>query len=272
MAALAVQAAIDCTTRAGRPLGGGLSNHNFLASAGQHRFVVRIDGIDPRSHGLSRQVEWRTLQSASAARIAPVPRYFNPDLGAMVVDYRKPDAEQGVALDELAGLIHRIHALPPVHHRVNLAERIQCYQRRLTRMARPGLPDAYGQGVKNLLQTLHDTDDGRRTITHNDLLPANLLRSEDRLLALDWEYCGLGSPWFDLAVASLGQQLTPKRQAALLEHYLGESPTAEQCLRLRRYRALARYIELLWHLAESPAEDLGQRLHSGLRLIDKEQY
>ena len=40
---------------------------------------------------------------------------------------------------------------------------------------------------------------------HNDLLAPNRLRSGGKLWALDWEYCAMGSPWFDLAVISCGE-------------------------------------------------------------------
>ena len=250
---------------------GGLSNHNFLVSAGQSRFVVRLDGIDPSRHALNRQFEWRTLQSASENDIAPAPRYFNPQLGAMVVDYLEADAKQAVSADELAGLIRRIHSLPPGHHRVDIAQRIQRYQHRLTREARPAPPAEHRLYLETVLQDVQATDDGRRSMTHNDLLPANLLRSGGRLLALDWEYCGMGSPWFDLAVASLGQALSANEQTLLLGHYLEAPPTALHQRTLKRYRYIARYIELLWHLNEAPVENAGEYLQSGVRMLEEEQ-
>jgi thiamine kinase-like enzyme len=241
------------------PIPGGLSNHNFLVSAGTSRFVVRLDGINPHSHGLSRHFEWRTTRAASDARIAPSPRYFNPDLGAMVFDYLEADGNQTVGMDELANLIRSIHALAPGHHRVDIGQRIQRYQHRLAREARPGLPAHHQLRLETLLREVQETDDGLRCMTHNDLLPANLLRSGGHLMALDWEYCGMGSPWFDLAVATLGQQFTASEQNRLLEHYLGEPPSSLQTQALQRYRAIARYIDLLWHLAETALENIEQQ-------------
>ncbi len=250
---------------------GGLSNHNFLVSAGHSRFVVRLDGIEPDRHGLNRQFEWRTLQSASEIDIAPVPRYFNPQLGALVVDYLEADAKQVIAADELAGLIRRIHSLPPGHHRVDIGQRIKRYQRRLTREARPEPPAEHQRSLETVLHDVQKTDDGKRSMTHNDLLPANLRRSGGRLLALDWEYCGMGSPWFDLAVASIGQGLSASEQTLLLGYYLEAPPTDLHELTLKRYRYIARYIELLWHLNEAPMENTGQCLQSGLRMLEEEQ-
>ena len=228
---------------------GGLSNHNFLVSAGQSRFVVRLDGIDPSRHALNRQFEWRTLQSASENDIAPAPRYFNPQLGAMVVDYLEADAKQAVSADELAGLIRRIHSLPPGHHRVDIAQRIQRYQHRLTREARPAPPAEHRLYLETVLQDVQATDDGRRSMTHNDLLPANLLRSGGRLLALDWEYCAMGNALYDLAVVINGDSLPDEDSTQLVEHYLERPATPEEQEALHRYGCVYRYLELLWYLA-----------------------
>ena len=74
-----------------RVLGSGLSNHNVLVRC-EASYVVRIDGINPAHHGLNRQTEWRAIESAAAAGLAPRPRYFNPELGCLVCDYLPPDA------------------------------------------------------------------------------------------------------------------------------------------------------------------------------------
>lgn len=254
-----------------RELHGGLSNHSFVVKAGADQFVVRLDGIEPRRHGLSRQAEWHALRAAGEAGIAPLPRYFNPQLGAIVVDFVPGDSRQVISSVELAGLLCSIHGLAPGHYKVDLADRVRRYQQRLARDARRGLPATYEARLDDLLSALEEQDTTPRTMTHNDLLPANLVRSQGQLIALDWEYCGLGSPWFDLAVASLGQAMNEEAQAALLTHYLQAAPTAEQNLMLGRYRALARYVELLWHLVESPLEHVDLTMETGLRLIDEEQ-
>ena len=66
-----------------RLLSPGLSNYSILVEA-DRQYVVRIDGLNPAVIGLSRQTEWRALQSASAAGLAPQPRYYNPELGSLV--------------------------------------------------------------------------------------------------------------------------------------------------------------------------------------------
>ncbi len=77
-----------------RVLTPGVSNFSVLVQAQQH-FVVRIDGLNPSAHGLSRQTEWRTLEAAHRAGLAPTPRYCNPELGSLVCDYLAPEDAHG---------------------------------------------------------------------------------------------------------------------------------------------------------------------------------
>ena len=62
----------------------GTSNYSFLVEAEQN-FVVRIDGVDTAALGLSRHAEWALLHRVAHSGLAPTPRYYNPDIKALVV-------------------------------------------------------------------------------------------------------------------------------------------------------------------------------------------
>lgn len=237
-----------------QPLGRGLSNHSFLLASGDHRFVLRLDGINPAANGLNRQLEWRILQQAHAAGIAPAPRYCNPELGALVCDYlaaedSNPDQPAAVAL-----LLQRIHALPAVHTRLDLAERC----RRSEHSLRRGQPECWqslrgvAARIAGLLPRLA-TSSGPLVLCHNDLLRANRLRHGDRLWAVDWEYAAMGPIWFDLAAVTAGDEWPETAVAALLEAYLGRTPLPGEQARFRCFECAYRYLELLWYqLAPEP--------------------
>lgn len=235
-----------------RRLQGGLSNHNFLVSAARQQFVVRVDGISPRQHGLSRQGEYRALESAAAADIAPSPCYFNPELGVLVCQYLPPDKSQRVTPNELATLCQQVHNLPPRHHRLDLNARIQRYCTLVTRAGKP-LP---AEDLRdNIDRTLCRCRALNPVLCHNDLLPANLLRSAGRLYALDWEYCAMGNPWFDLAVAGDGQGFSSEEFDLFLAAYLSRRTEAADWQQLAFHRVIYRYLELLWHLVQAEPED-----------------
>lgn len=238
-----------------RVLTPGISNYSVLVAAGQH-FVVRLDGQNPASHGLSRQTEWRTLEAAHRAGLAPRPHYFNPELGSLVCDYLTPDEAQDLRITDVATLLRGIHQLPARHHRLDLAERILRYEKQLEHRGRAlqaevrdcrGPVAALLQGL-NTSNTLHKQD-AAAVLCHIDLLRANRLYSGGKLWALDWEYCAMASPWYDLAVVINGDALSAAEAEALLDAYLGRTASAEERDSLHQYGCIYRYLELLWYLA-----------------------
>lgn len=232
-----------------RVLTPGISNFSVLVESGQH-FVVRIDGLDPASNGLNRQTEWRALQAAHSAGLAPQPRYFNPELGSLVCDYLAPEAAYNADMTQVGQLLRAIHQLPARHHRLNLVERILQYEKRLERNSRPLNADLRKSGdqVSGILSEINHQP-CTPVLCHNDLLQANRLYSAGRLWAIDWEYCAMGSPWYDLAVIANGDLLSKADTDALMTAYLGRAPDARERGLLNQYSCIYGYLELLWYLA-----------------------
>ena len=48
---------------------------------------------------------------------------------------------------------------------------------------------------------------------HNDLLNANFIDDGARIRIVDWEYAGMGDPFFDLGNFSINHELTPDEDA-----------------------------------------------------------
>jgi thiamine kinase-like enzyme len=237
-------------------LSAGLSNFSLLVEAGR-QFVVRIDGIKPSAHGLNRQGEWHSLSAAHRASLAPRPCYFNPELGSLVCDYLKPDGQQPVDVKDIAKLLHDIHQLPARHHRLDLAERILSYEKRLAHRhpARTAKLVDYSREVAEILGAI-GTDQQPLVLCHNDLLRANRLYSAGKLYALDWEYSAMASPWYDLAVVVAGDNLGPNDTDKLLQAYTGRQRTASEQQLIAQYGCVYRYLELLWYLTQdSPVLD-----------------
>jgi thiamine kinase len=235
-------------------LGRGLSNHSFLLASGEQRFVLRLDGINPAANGLSRQLEWRILQQAHAAGIAPGPRYCNPELGALVCDYLLADEDHPEEPEAVALLLQRIHTLPAVHTRLDLAERCRRSEHSL-RQSQPGCWQSLCSVAADIAKLLPQLTTGSEPLAlcHNDLLRANRLHHSGRLWAVDWEYAAMGPIWFDLAAVIAGDEWPQSATAALLTAYLGRAPLPAEEAHFRGFECVYRYLELLWYqLAPEP--------------------
>lgn len=232
---------------------GGISNYTVLVEAAGLSFTVRLDRVNPAANGINRQVEWTALQRAYEAGIAPRPRYFNPEIGTMVCDYLPPDNDQTVTPESLAGLLRKIHQLPGVHYRLDLAERFRRYRRLLS-----GLPSALSGDLEilarssaPLLSTLCAEIDYHH-LCHHDISSGNLLRSGGRLYALDWEYCAMGNAWFDLATSHRNTGLGAELCDDLLKHYLQRAVRDEDRHTLAQWSFVGDYLDLLWYLSQRP--------------------
>jgi thiamine kinase-like enzyme len=253
----------------------GISNYSVLVESCQ-QFVVRIDGLNPAVHGLSRQVEWRTLQAAFAAGLAPQPRYFNPDLNSLVSDYLAPDDAQPLDLAGVGRLLDAIHRLPPRHHRLDLAERILRYEKQLEHRGRHA-EDILRQSHAKISALLHSLNTSAQdtVLCHNDLLRANRLYSSGTLWALDWEYCAMASPWYDIAVVINGDALSQSQVDELLNAYLGRTPSNGELDQLHQYGCIYRYLEVVWYLAlEKPvlnADEITTKLAALTTMLEQRE-
>ena len=105
-------------------------------------------------------------------------------------------------------------------------------------------------------------------LCHNDLLASNILVN-DGIHFFDWEFSGVTSPFFELAVICRGNQLDAQQQKNVLRGYFGEYWSSHERL-FKRWIWLYDYISLLWEIAvqkdaESVSEEQQQRLEALLQ-------
>jgi len=81
---------------------------------------------------------------------------------------------------------------------------------------------------------------------HNDLLNANFIDDGERIRIVDWEYAGMGDPYFDLGNFSINHELDADQDAIFLGAYLGEPPSSALAARLILMRVLSDFREAMW--------------------------
>ena len=217
-------------------LDAGRSNTSLKVGDGQRSWVVRIDGFPSERMGLSRDAEWRALQNAAAADLAPQPAYRNPALRVLVCEYCEARPGAISSLAEVAALLRNIHQLPAIKFRLDPLHRARAY---LSVLGERELPDA-------LLAACERLDPVPLTLCHNDLLRANRLMGKHHMLALDWEYAAMGDPLFDLAAVIEGDDMSDDEAKALHTAWLGDLPTAAEQTRLADQRRVYRELAALW--------------------------
>ena len=206
-------------------LSGGITNVNVKLKDGDKAYVVRVGG-DIDTHHVKRFNELACHRASEAAGISPRVVYVEDGILAMeFIEGRVLDAsslaEPGM-VDRVAELLRRLHrnATAQLRGPVLVFWVFHVLRDYAARLEAAGSP--YSGEIASLLEKAAELEAAvgpiELALTHNDLLPANLLDTGERLWLIDWDYGGFNTPLFDLASiasnCSLSQPLTERLLAA----------------------------------------------------------
>lgn len=245
------------------PLGGGITNRNFLVQDDQRRAVVRL-GADIAVHHISRAHELAAAQAAHAAGIAPAVLHHEP--GVLVIDFIEgrtltaADFRDDRLADQALDLIVRTHRILPRHLRGPapgfwVFHILRDYAETLRAAGSRHLPLL--PGLARDAEALEAAAGPAITVFgHNDLLPANFLHDGARMWLIDWEYAGFGPPLFDLGGFAANAALSPAQETRLLTLYFGAAPRPPLWQAFRAMKAAAALREALWSMVSELHSDL----------------
>jgi thiamine kinase-like enzyme len=235
-------------------LSGGITNRNYLITmpGRPDRYVIRLAGNDTHLLGISREVEHAATVAAAGVGVGPeVTAFIRPE-GYLVTRFiegspvsaeavREPDT-----LARVADSMRRIHQGPPIPGlfvplRIVAAYKALAAARGVRIPPEYDLADAIGRRIE--LACLAEPIDLRPC--HNDLLNANFIDDGSRIRIVDWEYAGMGDPYFDLGNFSINHELTPDEDAHLLASYEGAG-RIDHLARLTLMRVVSDFREAMW--------------------------
>jgi thiamine kinase-like enzyme len=240
------------------PLVGGITNRNYRLRWAGRDCVLRLPGKHTRLLGIDRVAERDATHAA--AGIAPDVVAFSGELGCLVTGFiegRPVDAAEvrGPLLAEVAGALRSIHAGSPLDWSFSPWDRVDAYRLIALRHSMP-LPLGYDD-VDAAADRIAGALGARPSVPcHNDLLTANFLHDGARLRILDWEYAGMGDPYFDLANLASNHEFGDAEEERLLAAYHGEPPGPERLAALRLLRLMAAFWEAMWAVVQSAVSEL----------------
>jgi thiamine kinase-like enzyme len=216
--------------------------------------VIRLAGNDTHLLGISREVEHAATVAAAGVGVGPeVVAFIRPE-GYLVTRFIEgrplpmDEARLAATLVRVADALRRIHdgpAIPGlfVPHRIVEAYRALALARGVAMPAEYELAHAIGRRIE--LALLANPIELRPC--HNDLLNANFIDDGSRLRIVDWEYAGMGDPFFDLGNFSINHELPPEADTLLLRAYDGVAvPRADRLARLACMRVVSDFREAMW--------------------------
>ncbi len=242
-------------------LAGGGSNENFLVNvAGRRHSVLRLTAPESlsRRFRINRVSGLESHLFAQAAGLTPellgttlpsgnsLTRFLD---GRMV---RTEQVEAGTTIEDCMAILRQTHRNGRCSQRFSAAADIVAYAHLAAAEGLP-TPADLPEMVEAALLIERRFQDIRvpEVHCHNDATTANFLRAEGRLWLLDWEYSGMGNPYFDLGNFVADADLGPVEADRVLASYFGVVRECDRA-RLVAQRFVAALREAIWAVVATP--------------------
>jgi len=241
-------------------LGGGITNANLKVTRPDGVVVLRIAGRETELLGIDRAAEHEATRAAASVGVGPeVVSFVEPEgwLVTRFIEGSMPTPEALRQDDQLARVgrtLRAVHDGPVIPGRFDALAVVESY-REAAAARGAALPGAFAEAhaTARRIASLRAGEPARPC--HNDLLNANLIDDGARLRIVDWEYAGMGDPYFDLANFAINHELDAAGRARLLAAYAGEaSPAQLGSLDLMRF--MSDFREAMWGVVQSVVSEL----------------
>ncbi len=247
------------------PLTGGITNRNYRFDVNGESFVLRLSGKNTDLLGIHRPTERAANAFAASLGIAAEVVYFIEPEGYLVTRFVQAQSISVETMGETSWLtqvadsLHRFHTQAPT-----LDNTFDIFQVIAT-LARIGhenhcpFPENFDELMTHVrdIETAFARDLYTPHPCHNDLLNANFLNAQGKLIILDWEYAGMGDVYFDLANFSHHHALNDAQIRVLLTQYFGET-TPRHFARLKLMEPLSDMREALWGTVQTGISTLDE--------------
>ncbi|HEY3213928.1 MAG TPA: choline kinase family protein [Actinomycetota bacterium] len=234
------------------PIEAGRTNRNYRVEVGSATFFLRLSHEDTALLGIDRVAEYEAALAAAASGVGPEVVAHLPEHGCLITAWvageplAEGDMEQESVLADVARVVSTIHAGPALPATFDAFRIVEAYRRVSVERGVP-IPEAYGPAHAHAerIEAAFSRAPVRARPCHNDLLSDNFLRGTDGFWLVDYEYSGMGDPFFDLGNLSINNGLSEASQETLLRLTFGE-PTQAHRARLQLMRIMSDYREAMW--------------------------
>ena len=246
------------------PLEGGITNRNFVVTRDGERYVLRVPGRDTELLGIDRANEARAATLAAEVGVGPEVVAFLPDSGCFVARFVEgahvamADLRRDDVLGSVVRSVRAFHACAPIPSSFNVFRIVEGYgETAEARGIAPPAAYAEAHAVSARIETALAVNAAPLTTCHNDLLNANFLRQGDHTWLVDYEYAGMGDPFFDLGNLAVNNDLDAQADELLLGHAYGEVRDRHRA-RLALMRIMTDFREAMWGVVQQAISTLDE--------------
>jgi thiamine kinase-like enzyme len=244
------------------PIEAGRTNRNFRVEVGGAAFFLRLSDEDTALLGIDRAAEYEAALDAAAAGVGPQIVAHLPQHRCLITGWvpgeplAEGDMEQEAVLADVARVVRTIHAGPRLPWSFDAFRIVEDY-RRIAHERGVAIPDAFEPAHERAgrIEEAFAQAPVPECPCHNDLLADNFLRGDDGFWLVDYEYAGMGDPFFDLGNLSINNALSEDSQEALLGLMFDEVTDAHRA-RLQLMRIMSDFREAMWGVVQQALSTL----------------
>lgn len=242
---------------------GGLTNRVYRI--GEH--VLRIPGAGTEEY-INRSNEAVSAVIAAKAGVSPAVLHADAKTGIMVTAHvnaatmTPENFKNRLGAPARAGMaLHKLHTSGGVFpFRFELFAMIDEYLKVLSTKT-VTLPAGYTQVVREAetIRAALAKNPAPLVPCHCDPLCENFLDDGTRMWIVDWEYCGMNDPMWDLGDLSVEGGFNHEQDLEMLYAYFNGEPPSQDYARMVIYKAMCDLLWTLWGLIQhanlNPADD-----------------
>jgi len=236
-------------------ISGGLTNDSWLVRADDTAIVVRLGNHNTAALQIDRQSEAAVLNVVARAGIGPPVLVCAPDRHLLITQHLSGrtwtarDARIKDNVTRIALRLKELHALPLPQgvQRIDLRAIVTGYWNTLLARAQAARAGSVRTRSRALRMIEDLQSDATECLCHNDVHHLNVI-DDGKLWLVDWEYAGIGDPYFDLASVCCYHAYSDGQRQQFLSDYLGQHRPAALD-RLHRTCWVFNYIRELWFAA-----------------------
>ncbi|HJS25556.1 MAG TPA: choline kinase family protein [Actinomycetota bacterium] len=267
-------------------LSGGLTNTNYVVTAGDDRYVVRIPGRSTELLAVDRGNERHNAEAAATTGVAPRIVEYLEDWNVMVLEFIDGKTMSGDRLRapgqarRVAESLRRLHAGPRFRDDFDMFRLTDRYLRVCDMRDVPipvGFRDRLGQVAE--IERAFDANPVPSVPCHNDLLAENYIDDGRQLWIVDFEYSGNNDPCFELGDTAQESEFDPELRAQLCEAYFGEARD-DRLARMNLQALMADVGWTLWAAIQTRVSEIEydfwgwavERWERALAILDSEDF
>lgn len=236
-----------------RPLPDGLNNQCYLLQLHSGSYVLRVEGKNSEALNVDRNIEFRLHRWLSENGLAPTIRYRDANKHYWIRDYVAGQAltKQDLTLSNMQRMLsylQHVHQLTPIEGIpvISVTAKAEYFWQLIQQQTNNAELLALKAQCQSRFAGFPSAD---LCLCHMDPLPANWIKTDqNQLVLLDWEYAGIGHPYWDLV--TLLQLVDPATEALLLQQAgIADSRAWDFA------KQQMRYLSAIWYRAQALSSD-----------------